>query len=643
MRRKTVSQDYRVSAIRGTNATLQHLTDSVSPCDKVCSKRAAMGLRCSRFFGLVLLLSVAEFLHSQSPAPESGKPVTTLKSKVRLVVVDAVVTNGKGDAVPGLQKQDFEVLEDGKEQTVSSFEEHRGAAPTQIKLPPLPPGVYTNFPTTQTQDSVNVVLLDALNTPARDQSYVHAQMLKYLKTIPPGTRVAIFTLASRLRMIQGATTDNAELLAALNGAKSTPSQSALLPSNAETDAYQRLIDFMLENSGGSGAAPATLALAAVDPINAMKQFLADTTVFQTENRIRITLEALQQLARYLKDVPGRKNVIWFSGSFPINVFPDPDLPEPFDVTRSFEADIRKTADLLAAGQVALYPIAAEGLASDSAYEVSGTEIGEKRPSLALQDQIRKSRSGGLMRDSNHLVMDELASETGGHAYYNTNGLNETLARVIDNGTHYYTLTYMPSNPKMDGKFRHIHVKLVNAKYSLAYRRGYFADDLEAVLGAGSKPEADPLMPLIGRNLPNYTQVLYKLLVQPSNPQPPPDAARAGSTDIKGPFTRYSVDFAISVGDLKLEPEPDGARRGAIEVALIAYDVEGKPLNLVATRGEVRLSPEEYASAQKAGLQIHKEIDVPNGDTYLRTGIYDMNSSAAGTLGVRLTHAETAAK
>ena len=531
-------------------------------------------------------------------------------------------------------------------QTVSSFEEHHGAPPTQIKLPPLPPGVYTNFPVTQTADAVNVVLLDALNTPARDQSYVHAQMLKYLKTIPPGTRVAIFTLASRLRMIQGVTTDYQELLAALNGPKSTPSQSALLPSNAEADAYQRLIDFMLENSGGSGAAPATLALAAVDPINAMKQFLADTTVFQTENRIRITLEALQQLARYLKDVPGRKNVIWFSGSFPINVFPDPDLPEPFDVTRSFEEDIRKTADLLAAGQVALYPIAAEGLASDPAYEVSGKEIGEKRPSLAVQDQVRMLRNGGVMRDSDHLVMDELANETGGHAYYNTNGLNQTLARVIDNGTHYYTLTYTPGNQKIDGKFRHIHVKLVNinGKYSVAYRRGYFADDLEAVLGAGSKPEADPLMPLIGRNLPNYTQVLYKLLVQPSNPQPLPDAARAGSNaDMKGPFTRYSVDFAISVGDLKLEPEPDGARRGAIEVALIAYDIEGKPLNLVATRGEVRLNPQEYASAQKAGLQIHKEIDVPNGDTYLRTGVYDMKSSAAGTLGVRLTHAETAAK
>ncbi len=74
----------------------------------------------------------------------------------------------------------------------------------------------------------------------------------------------------------------------------------------------------------------TLAQAAVDPINAMRQFLADTAAFQTEQRIGITLQALQQLARYLAGVPGRKNVIWFSGSLSrAGIVPDPDLPDPF--------------------------------------------------------------------------------------------------------------------------------------------------------------------------------------------------------------------------------------------------------------------------------------------------------------------------
>jgi len=83
----------------------------------------------------------------------------------------------------------------------------------------MPPNVYTNYPLTQTADAVNVLLLDALNTPTRDQTYVHSEMIKYLRTIPPGTRVAIFTLASRLRMLPGMTTDSSELLAVLNDKK----------------------------------------------------------------------------------------------------------------------------------------------------------------------------------------------------------------------------------------------------------------------------------------------------------------------------------------------------------------------------------------------------------------------------------------
>jgi VWFA-related protein len=594
---------------------------------------------CLRFLCLIPLVPIFT-LHSQT-APTAGKPVETIKTKVRLVLVDVVVTNSKGEAVTGLHENDFQVLEDGKPQTVSNFEEHHGAPPTQIKLPALPPHVYTNFPITQNADAVNVLLLDALNTPSRDQTFVHSQMIKYLKTIPPGTRIAIFTLASRLRMLQGVTSDSSELLAVLKSVQAGTQQSALLPSNAEADADQRIVDFMIENSAGPSTAPPTSAMAAVDPINAMKEFLADNAAFQAEQRISLTLQSLQQLARYLAGVPGRKNVIWFSGSFPVNIFPDTDVINSFTNTNTFQDELRKTADLLTAGQAALYPIAAEGLAPDAAFEANGKEIGEKRPSLTIRDQVRNLQTGEATRDLNHNSMEDLAKDTGGQAFYNTNGLKDVLTRVVDNGTRYYSLSYSPSNSKMDGKFRHIQVKLVKGKDSLAYRRGYYADDLETALSAGQKPDTDPLLMLMGRNLPDYSQILYKIKVVPSDPQPPPGSPRIGSnTDLKGPFTRYGVDFAIAPQDLKLDPSPDGGRHGSIEIVLLAYDREGKPLNFVVTKGDVNLDAKLYANVRQVGLQIHKEIDVPRQYVFLRTGIYDLLSSTAGTLGVPLTDAAT---
>jgi VWFA-related protein len=593
-----------------------------------------MRLRRSILF-FILCSSLTASPQSQTAPANNPSPAATIKTKVRLVVVDVVVTNGKGDPIPDLKKTDFEVIEDGKQQAVSSFEEHKGVPPTQIKMPPMPPGVYTNFPLTQTADSVNILLLDALNTPSTDQSYVHSEMLKYLKTIPAGTRVGVFTLASRLQMLQGVTSDSSELLAAINSDKAATRQSPLLPSTVEKDSDQSRIDFLTNEAMGA-VTPPDQVMGATDPISATKQFLADTALYQTESRISMTLQALQQLARYLKDVPGRKNLIWFSGSFPAGIVPDSELPDPFSAGRNFQEDIRKTTDLLTAAQVAMYPIAAEGLAMDTAFQINGREITQKRVSVAAQDSIQQSRKDRMNRDTGHAAMEQLAKDTGGQAFYNTNGLNDAFRRVINNGTRYYTLAYAPTNANMDGKYRHIQVKLLNAKDTLAYRRGYYADDLDSALTAGQKPDSDPLMQLMGRNLPNYSQILYKILVKPANPQPAADAPRAGSNpDLKGPITRYGVDFAVAVDDLKLDPAPDGARNGNVEVMLIAYDREGKPLNLVVSKGDLHVLPKEYASAQQGGLQIHKEIDVPQGDVFLRTGVYDLKSSSAGTLGVPL--------
>jgi VWFA-related protein len=593
--------------------------------------------RCSVVF-LVLGCSILAIPQSQTkPSNDAG---ASFKAKARLVLVDVVVTNNKGEPVPGLKKEDFEILEDGKTQSISTFEEHKGAPPAQIKLPPMPPNVYTNFPLVQAADSLDIILLDALNTPTGDQTYVHSQMLKYLKTIPPGTRAAVFTLASRLRMLQGITTDSSDLLAAFNS--NLTEQSSLLASDAENEANDQHIAFMEQEN--QGPPPKTLADAAVNPVLAAKQFMADTAAFQTMQRISITLDAMQQMARYLAGVPGRKNVIWFSGAFPTGIFPDMDLPDPFNIARTFEDEIRKTSDLLTASQIALYPIAAEGLAPDKVYEANAQEIGEKRPSLAMRDQVKKMNVGETSRDLNHRAMDELAEDTGGKAFYNTNGLDDALSRVVNNGSRFYTLTYIPANAATDGKYRHIQVKLLSGKANLAYRRGYYADDFNTSLSPGQKSNADPLLPLVGRNMPDYTQILYKVLVQPSNPQPAPNAARIGSNpDMKGPFTRYGVDFAIAIRDLKLEPAPDEAVQGKIEVALAAYDREGKPLNLVVTQGDILLKLKDLAGVQRGGVQIHKEIDVPKGYAFLRTGIYDLKANTAGTLGMPLLETATAAK
>jgi VWFA-related protein len=570
--------------------------------------------------GLTLLLALATSLPSQNTNPDSSAPM--FKSKVRVVLVDVVVTNGHGDPVPDLSKEDFEVLEEGKPQKLASFEEHKGVAPTFVKLPPMAPNEFTNFPTTATADSVDVILLDALNTTNTNQVFVRAQMIKYLKDMKPGPRLAIFTLGSRLRMLQGFTTDPAALLAALDAKKNRPETSQLLKTESEAQTEADYINFLKSES------------ATQEAIDSMKQFEAESAALQNDARVRTTLEALQQIGRYLSAIPGRKNLMWFSSSFPISIFPDDDTPDQMNVARQYGPEVQKTADLLTNAQVAVYPLGAEGLYTTSLDASTQTRFGLD-DAIQVREQQRDRQNAIQDRVASHNAMELLAKETGGEAIYDTNGLNGALAKMIDHGSRYYTLTYTPSDPKMDGSFRRIQVKLDKGGYKLSYRRGYYAENGALAVPTEEKP-ASTLLPMMVRGLPDFTEILYKIHVAALNPQPKADAPIAGgNSSLKHPVTRYGVDFGVAAQDLKLDAAADGSRHGTLEVALVAYDPEGMPANWVVRRFPLSIKPEVYAEMLKSGMHAHLEIDIPEGDFFLRTGLHDAGSGKIGTLGISL--------
>ena len=563
---------------------------------------------CLMYFAL-LPLCAASLLSQTAP---SDSRVAIFRAETRLVLLDVVVTNGKGEPVSSLHRDDFQVTEDGKPQTVSVFEEHWGPRVSLAKLPPMPANVFTNYPLTKVPESVNVLLLDWLNTQPQDQAYVRAQTIKYLKSLTSGTSLAVFTLGSRLHMVQGFTTDPAVLLAALDGKKVKPGAEStrLLPTTVQAASERDLINLMKMNM----AAPAA--------IEAVTQEMAGTSALHADERVRVTLQALQLLARFLSGIPGRKNVIWFSGSFPISIFPGAGVP------RQYAGDLRQTADLLTPGRVAIYPVSAEGLTGNFTYEA------ENAPTP--QEQEENLREENVKRAEKQLAMEQLAKDTGGQALYNTNGLSDAMAHAINGGAHYYGLAYSPTNQKMDGKYRAIQVKVLRGEYKLAYRRGYYAEATTTQSGADHTSPADPLLRLMTFGLPDSTQIVYKVRVQPSNPQPTADAPRAGrNTELKAPLTRYVVEYAISAGNLVLNQTRDGVRHGDIEAMLAAYDLDGKPLNFVVRKFEVELERKVYDEVKTLGLQLRQEIDVPQEDLYLRTGIYDHGSGRAGTLGIPL--------
>jgi len=70
----------------------------------------------------------------------------------------------------------------------------------------------------------------------------------------------------------------------------------------------------------------------------------------------------------------------------------------------------------------------------------------------------------------------------------------------------------------------------------------------------------------------------------------------------------------------------------IEVMVVAYDRDGALLNSFRKKSEIVLNPKAYQEVMQIGLQMHRELDAPERAALLRTGIYDLNSGKAGTLG-----------
>src|SRR5580658_1067369 len=107
-----------------------------------------MRLRFLPFLPLVAVCCMAAGPSVQTTGPGEQGQVPVFQAHSHAVVVDVVVTKGD-EAVTGLHKQDFQVLEDGKPVSLDFFEEHTARTLPPGAVPPLekmPPNVYTNVP-----------------------------------------------------------------------------------------------------------------------------------------------------------------------------------------------------------------------------------------------------------------------------------------------------------------------------------------------------------------------------------------------------------------------------------------------------------------------------------------------------------------
>lgn len=521
------------------------------------------------------------------PIRGGDAPATTLHVESRLVVVDVVVMGHHREPVRGLTASDFILLEDGKPQKVAFFEEHEASKTPLASAaePPTGPGEFTNT-SAPVPSCVNVILFDTLNTPITDQPYARQQMIQFLKTLPLGYHVALFELGSRLRMLSGYNQTSEELVAAAK--QLVPHASYLLQTDEDAFMEEQQVSSM---SAGVGQ---------YDPefFNAMRNFMSETSGTLRQHRLLLTLRSLTELTQAMSGFRGRKNVIWLSEYFPVS-FGVLTNDGRFSDVRSYGDLLRQTSSTLSSSQVALYPVDIRGLTSGFAGNAS-------QPGGQPPDNVQAIRN----IEARHIGMDDIAEQTGGHAYYNTNDLKFAMQRSLENGSSYYTLAYVPPSAA-DSKYHRIRIRLVPPGLKAEHRNGYFSVPIRHSESPDSTDFAGAVQPA--------TPVSNRLLLK----------AQLQLPDQRHRSTR--VNCTIDAANLTFLDQPNGRKFVTLHLLTVAWDEYLNSAATISNTVELGYSPGQYARMLREGVTMHQELRLRPGKYDLRIAVMEDGNSRIGSL------------
>jgi VWFA-related protein len=547
----------------------------------------------------------------QKPAPVY-ESATVLKSITRLVVVDVVATDKDG-AVTNLKQDDFSILEDGKEQKIRvfNFQQPRANPPGAVAaaLSKPPENVYSNVARFSASSSLNILLLDALNTNLPHQAYVRDQMIRYLQKMPEGQPVAVYMLSTKLRLLQDFTDDPALLKKVAKDIKVVASPLQDNPAGGAD------VELLPAGFADAGLVPSQM-------LSAMQSFEMERVSFQTDMRLTYTLNALTTIARALSGYPGRKNLIWISEAFPLSIDPNMELTgDTFAGTRNYGPQIAEAADSLIDAQIAMYPIDARGLVPPSMFDASNSGRDRFGRSLSRPGRMATAISAeSAQLQSVHGAMQEMADRTGGKAFYNTNGIDAAIRKSIDDGSTYYTLAYYPENKNWNGKFRKIHIKVNRPGVKLRYRLGYYAVDPSLFAEKNQKQRDSAFALALSPDSPIATGLPFNALVLPP--------AEAEPKTVR-------VNFGVDPHAISFEHLSDGLQHATLECTVQAFSAKGKLVRGELTTVKAALKPDTFSQVMQDTFPCQQAINLEPGNYYLRLGVRDTRTGLIGTTNAKV--------
>ena len=531
---------------------------------------------------LLLIAAVA-----QAPAP--AQPPVTFKVEVNYVEIDATVTDAQGAFVRTLTRNDFQVLEDGKPQTLSTFSVVD--IPIERPDPPLfakaaiPPDTATNR--TPFDGRIFVLVIDDLHTRANRTPRTRAAARQFVERhLGANDIVAVVNTSGFGKGMQDFTSNRLLALRAIDAAMGI---------KAESSTQAALADYNVNRDMPGLGSTANAAF------NEMQRF----------NNARNTLRTLRNIAEYMAGMRGRrKAVVYFSEGINYDVSNAISNRYASDV----QAEIRQMIAAATRGNVSVYSVDPRGVASglEDGIEISGFPADNSILPTALMDEMR------LEHDSLRVV----AEQTGGFAVLNQNDFRAGFSRILQDNSSYYVLGYYPTNDKRDGRFRNVEVKVLSPGLRVRARRGYTAPTAARKADAKETP---------ARTSPELRDALDSPVAISGL------SMSAFAAAFKGAGGKDALALAIEIDGsaMQFTQTPAGTFANKLEVTMFAADGEGKIRDGVRDEFDLGLRAQTYEVVRRGGFRIVRRLQVPPGKYQVRVGARE----SGGRLGTVLLDVE----
>jgi VWFA-related protein len=541
------------------------------------------------FFVARTSTALALLLFPMALASQNPPQAPPIRVSTHLVQIGVIVRDANG-LVGSLTKDDFVVLDRGKPQKISVFSTEVGESEPQ-PVQPLPQNMFSDLPQygSNKPRSVTIVLLDNLNTlsgsspvPYEDTPYWledHAlaiakqRLIEFLKQMDPNDRIAIYGLTDTVHVLCDFTCDRNQLLAVVS----------------KYDTTSRTQREAVEPGAFHFPQPADNTRAFDSPVSAEVLRLAE---LNNQARAQATMAALIAIAAHVADIPGRKNLLWLTANLPFSG--------------------KAIALVLGRASIAAYPVDARGLIPrgplgswNDVFDADSYARGEMGPPPAQSDQP-------IGIDT----MMEMAADTGGHAFVNTNDITGAIRKIVEDSAVTYTLGFYVEPSSLDGKFHEVKVQVKRSGLTVSYPKGYFAlKDAPAT----QDERRNNLLAAIKSPLAS-TAILLQVKVDRVNHP-----------------TANSLSLFGSIGIHDFQLVKDGELHvGAVDVTVIEQDVSGKVLLESTNRINLRFTEGQYSAILKSGITFRKSVKPQAEATTLRVLVQDPNTGAVGSLIIPLS-------